>query len=74
MQRILNAVVFRRSATAIFKIATESAESFIPVGLNGKILQEKDDYVLIDFGTHALMSSYNQNRGILSAVLSVSVR
>jgi hypothetical protein len=69
-QRILNAVVFRRCATAIFKIATESAESFLPVGLNGKILQEKDDYVLIDFGTQALMSSSAQNKSILSAILT----
>jgi hypothetical protein len=69
VQRILNAVVFRRSADVIFKVATESAESFVPIGLNGKKLEENDDFVLIDFGTQALLSSDEQNQAILSAIL-----
>jgi len=70
IQRILNAVAFRRSAHVIFKVATESAESFIPLGLNNKKLEENDDYVLIDFGMQALLLSEDQNMSTLSAVLA----
>jgi len=52
-QKILNPIVFRRSPIVFFKIATESSESFEPIGLNGKILEEEDDYLLIDIGSYA---------------------
>jgi len=68
-QRILNAVVFRRSSVVIFKIATESVESFLPVGLNGKPLEEGDDYCLIDSGTVGLLRERNENQRILEAIL-----
>lgn len=69
IQRILNAIVFRRSAQVIFKVATESAESFVPEGLNSKKLEENDDFVLIDFGMQALLGGDEHNGAILSAVL-----
>jgi len=50
VQQILNPMIFRRSANVIFKISTESAESFLRVGLNDKSLEENDDYRLIDCG------------------------
>lgn len=52
-QKILNPIVFRRSPLIFFKVATESSESFEPVGLNGKNLEEEDDYILIDIGSYA---------------------
>lgn len=54
LQKILNPVIFRRSSHAIFKISTESAESFVTTSLNGKMLEENDDYSLIDCGSLAL--------------------
>jgi len=68
-QRILNAVVFRRSSVVIFKISTESVESFQPVGLNGKALEEGDDYCLIDSGTVALLRERKENQRIIEAIL-----
>jgi serine/threonine protein kinase len=68
-QRILNSVVFKRSSVAIFKIATESVESFQPIGLNGKPLEEGDDYSLIDSGTVSLLREGNENQRIIEAIL-----
>ena len=68
-QRILNSVVFKRSSVAIFKVATESVESFQPIGLNGKPLEEGDDYSLIDSGTASLLRKKNENQRIIEAIL-----
>ena len=69
-QRILNPIIFRRSADVIFKVATESVESFVPTGLNKKVLEENDDYRLIDCGTIALtQKSDNENKDILFSIL-----
>ena len=69
LQRILNPVVFRRPKHLVFKIATESVSSFLPTGLNGKLLEENDDYVLIDFGMQAMLGKLATNRRILSAIV-----
>ncbi len=69
IQRILNAIIFRRSATVIFKVATESTESFEPVGLNNKPLEESDDYVLIDSSSQVMSRSVSANSMLLSAIL-----
>jgi hypothetical protein len=69
MQRILNSIVFRRSATVIFKVATESTESFEPIGLNSKPLEENDDYVLIDSSSQVMGRSDKANKELLSAIL-----
>lgn len=69
IQRILNAVIFRRSSTVIFKVATESTESFEPMGLNSKPLEENDDYVLIDSSSQVIQRSDRQNKELLSAIL-----
>ena len=69
IQRILNAIVFRRSANVVFKVATESTESFEPIGLNSKPLEENDDYVLIDSSSQVMGRSDSANRDLLSAIL-----
>lgn len=69
-QKILNAIIFRRSPDVIFKVATESVESFFPVGLNDKRLEENDDYVLIDFGSLHLLNKDEDNCKIISAILN----
>lgn len=68
-QKILNPIIFRRSPTTIFKIATESIESFEPYGLNGKILEEDDDFKLIDFGTQVIIRKSDEVNDILSSIL-----
>ena len=71
IQRILNAVVFRRGTSALFKIATESTESLEYVGLNGKTLELNDDFVLIDSAFESLQSSRkDKNRFLLEQILS----
>ncbi len=68
-QRILNPIIFRRSASVFFKVATESTESFEPYGLNGKVLEEEDDYKLIDFGTYAFSLKKPKRHEILSSII-----
>lgn len=68
LQRILNPIVFRRSHLVITKIATESIESFEPFGLNGKSLEESNDFSLIDCGVHVLTMPKDKNREHLSAI------
>lgn len=68
LQHILNPIVFRRSPIVITKIATESIESFEPVGLNGKRLEENNDFTLIDCGVHVLTMPRRQNQAHLAAI------
>lgn len=69
IQEVLNPIVFRRSSTIIFKISTESVESFVATGLNDKILEEGDDYVLVDFGNEVIQRKKSERKEILSAIL-----
>lgn len=69
IQEILNPIVFRRSSIIIFKVSTESVESFVPVGLNDKSLEEGDDFVLIDFGNESIQRKRTEKKDILSAIL-----
>lgn len=70
IQRILNPLIFRRSANVIFKVSTESVESFEPTSLNGKLLEENDDYRLIDCGTITLgKKDVNDCKDILFSIL-----
>jgi serine/threonine protein kinase len=70
IQEILNPIVFRRSSIAIFKISTESVESFVATGLNDKALEEGDDYVLVDFGNEVVQRKKSERKEILSAILN----
>ena len=74
IQKILNAIIFRRSPNVIFKVATESVESFVPIGLNDKKLEENDDYVLIDFGSIHLLNSDADNSKIIASILNKRIR
>lgn len=68
-QRILNAVVFRRCAKVIFKVATESVESIELEGLHGKVLEQEDDFLLVDTGTETLQRSKGANRETILNIL-----
>lgn len=69
MQLILNPIIFRRSANVIFKVSTESVESFIPIGLNRKALEENSDYTLVDCGGMTLTKNHSYIKDILSSIL-----
>lgn len=69
LQKILNGVVFRRSSFCLFKVSTESVESFEPIGLNGKKLEEGNDYKLIDCGTLSLQIDEQVREGVLTEIL-----
>jgi len=69
MQEILNPIIFRRSSILVFKISTENVESFVPIGLHGKFLEEDNDYILIDFGTESIFQRSEDKKAILSAIL-----
>jgi serine/threonine protein kinase len=68
-QRILNSIIFRRSPRVIFKIATESFESIELVGLNGKSLEQEDDFTFIDLATEVLQDSRTNNAELLEELL-----
>lgn len=68
-QRILNSIVFRRSARSIFKISTESIESIELGGLHNKALEQEDDFVLIDSGTETIQRSKAINRTTIGKIL-----
>lgn len=70
VQRILNPIIFRRSAHVIFKVSTESSASFEAQSLNGKMLEENDDYKLIDCGVLALGENSDEKcKDILFSIL-----
>tara|TARA_B100000315_G_scaffold187328_1_gene176943 strand:+ start:3340 stop:5988 length:2649 start_codon:yes stop_codon:yes gene_type:complete len=54
MQKVLNRTLFNRSSEYVCKVATEAATTFIPEDLSGKILQDGDDYKLIDMAEESL--------------------
>jgi hypothetical protein len=62
MQRVLNRMIFHRSSEFVSKVATESATTFVPEDSSGKVLQDGDDYQLIDMGEEALFMA-EQERG-----------
>jgi serine/threonine protein kinase len=49
-QKILNPIIFRRCSDVFFKISTESTESLLRIGLNGKQLEEGADFKFIELG------------------------
>jgi len=53
----------------IFKVATESTESFEPVGLHQKVLEEDHDYILIDSSSQVMRRSEKANSNLLAAIL-----
>jgi hypothetical protein len=57
MQKVLNRLFFQRSSEFVCKLATESATTFIPIDSSGKMLQDGDDYQLIDMGEESLFMS-----------------
>ena len=70
IQSILNPIIFRRSANIIFKVSTESVESFLRLTLNKKPLEENDDYRLIDCGKLVFLKSDNECKEIIFEIIN----
>jgi serine/threonine protein kinase len=68
-QKILNPIIFRRSSEIIFKVSTENVESFEPIGLNGKRLEENNDYRLINCGTMTFNKTIDECKDILFSII-----
>lgn len=69
IQYTLNPIIFRRSPNVLFKISTESVDSFLRVGLNKKPLEENDDYTLIDCGMLSLIKSEQECKEIIFSII-----
>lgn len=69
-QRILNPIIFRRTSLAFFKVSTESIESFISTGLNGKVLEEGADYKLIELGIESINKNPEEIEDIITSIFS----
>jgi hypothetical protein len=68
VQRVLNRVFFQRSSEFVTKVATESATTFVPEDSSGKMLQDGDDYHLIDMGEESLFMTDAERAEFLSEV------
>lgn len=68
MQKALNRLFFQRSSEFVCKIATESATTFISKDSTGKVLQDGDDYQLIDIGEESLFMSKDERHWFLNEV------
>jgi hypothetical protein len=71
MQRVLNRLLFQRSSASsefVCKIATESATTFVAEDSSGKILQDGDDYQLIDIGEESLFMKEVERQGFLDRI------
>jgi serine/threonine protein kinase len=67
-QRILNSIIFRRCSEVFFKVSTESIESLLKVGLNGKVLEDGADFKLIDLGIKTISYDIKEKKETISAI------
>jgi hypothetical protein len=68
MQEVLNSLLFQRSSEFVCKIATESATTFVSTDSTGKVLQDGDDYQLIDMGEESLFMGGDEKKWFLDQV------
>lgn len=70
LQRVLNRLLFQRSSEFVTKVATESATTFVPEDSSGKMLQDGDDYQLVDMGEESLFMTDEERTAFLDEVLT----
>ncbi|HKO44824.1 MAG TPA: hypothetical protein VJU84_16215 [Pyrinomonadaceae bacterium] len=70
MQKVLNRLFFQRSSEFVCKLATESATTFIPVDSSGKMLQDGDDYQMIDMGEESLFMPEDERLAFLEKIFA----
>jgi serine/threonine protein kinase len=69
-QRILNPVIFRRCSSIFFKVSTESTESLLRIGLNGKPLQEDADFKFVELGILTIRYDAQEKKDIISEIFN----
>ena len=74
MQRVLNRALFQRSAMFVAKVATEAATTFVTEDSSGKILQDGDDYQLVDMGEESLLLDEREREIFLGQVFEKRLR
>jgi hypothetical protein len=70
IQRVLNRFIFLRSSEFVTKVATESATTFVPEDSSGKMLQDGDDYQMVDMGEESLFMKDEERQEFLDEVFS----
>jgi hypothetical protein len=68
MQLTLNRLLFQRSSDFVCKVATESFTTFVAQDDTGKVLQDGDDYQLIDMGEESLFMSEEERSWFLNEI------
>ena len=68
VQRLLNPIIFKRRSQIFFKVSTEAANSFVPVGVNDKPLELHQDFELVDLATESLHQEPTAKETLLNKI------
>lgn len=74
IQRILNPIVFSRRSNVYFKISTEDVWSFDRTGLGGKLLEEDNDFFLVNVSTESLLLKNPSRAAMISDLLAPRIQ
>jgi serine/threonine protein kinase len=70
LQVILNPIIFKRRSQIFFKVSTESANSFLPIGTNKKPLEVHHDFSLVDLATESLHQKEDEKLNLLDKIFT----
>jgi serine/threonine protein kinase len=68
LQVVLNPIIFKRRSQIFFKVSTESANSFLPIGTNEKPLEVHHDFALLDLATESLHQKEDEKVKLLEKI------
>ncbi len=70
LQVVLNPIIFKRRSQIFFKVSTESANSFLPIGTNKKPLEVHHDFALLDLATESLHQKEDEKLQLLDKIFT----
>jgi hypothetical protein len=73
LQVVLNPIIFKRRSQIFFKVSTESANSFLPIGTNKKALEVHHDFALLDLATESLHQKEDEKIKLLDRIFTPRV-
>ena len=73
LQVALNPIIFKRRSQIFFKVSTESANSFLPIGTNKKALEVHHDFALLDLATESLHQKEDEKIRLLDKIFTPRV-
>ena len=73
LQLVLNPIIFKRRSQIFFKVSTELANSFLPVGTNKKPLEVHHDFALLDLATESLHQKDDEKLKLLEKIFTPRV-